>query len=471
MSVNPSRDSVTTICEDGSRRFLHPSEPRGQWVRARRAVAWMLIALFAAIPWIEIGGYPAVFLDVEHRRFHLLGQTLGLGDLWLLFFAISGVGFTIYAVTALLGRIWCGWACPQTVYMEHVFRQVDRMIEGDHLARARLDGVSWIRPEKLLRRGSRLLVYLVLCWLVAHIFLAYFVSIPGLYPMVTGAPTAHPTAFVAMMAVTVVLFFNFWWFREQLCLIICPYGRLQSALIDDNSVIVGYDALRGEPRGKPAAGAKVGAKVGDCVDCRKCVQVCPTGIDIRQGLQMECIACTACIDACDAVMTRLSRPTGLIRYASLSELAGGRTQLIRPRTVIYGVLFLIGAMVAALSALRVQDAGFKLTRPPGTELYSATDLGISNVYRAKIQNKSDQPVRFFLSAEQPPVPVSLPNQALGIEVGSQAEITLPLVVTVARDDYRGEFDLRLRLTDATGKIRVIQRIHFIGPHPPLPAGK
>lgn len=467
MAVSPSRDSVTTILEDGSRRFLHPSEPRGQWVRARRAVAWMLIAFFAAIPWIDIGGYPAVFLDVEHRRFHLLGSTLGLGDIWLLFFAISGVGFTIYAVTALLGRIWCGWACPQTVYMEHLFRQVDRLVEGDHLARARLDGLAWSKPEKFLRRGSRVLVYLVLCWLVAHIFLAYFVSIPGLYPMVTGAPSAHPTAFVAMMGMTGVLFFNFWWFREQLCLIVCPYGRLQSALIDDNSVIVGYDARRGEPRGKPSAGAQV----GDCVDCRKCVQVCPTGIDIRQGLQMECIACTACIDACDDVMTRLRRPTGLVRYASLSELAGGRTQLLRPRTVIYGILFLIGAVVATVSALRVQEAGFKLTRPTDTALYSATDLGISNVYRAKIQNKSDQPVRFFLSAEQPPVPVTLPNQSQGIEVAAQAEITLPVVVTVARADYRGEFDLRLLLTDASGKTRVVQRIHFIGPAPTLTPGK
>lgn len=462
MAHVPSRESVTTIREDGSRRTLHPADVRGQWVRARRAVAWMLIAFFAALPWIEINGFPAVFLDVEHRRFHLLGATLGLGDVWLLFFAITGLGFSIYAVTALLGRIWCGWACPQTVYLEHLFRVVDRWIEGDHLARARLDATPWRDPRKLLRRGGRALLYLVLCWLVAHVFLAYFVSLPGLYPMVTGAPTAHPGAFIAMMAMTGVLFFNFWWFREQLCLIICPYGRLQSALIDDNSVIVGYDARRGEPRGKAAPGETA----GDCVDCRRCVQVCPTGIDIRQGLQMECVACTACIDACDEIMAKVRRPVGLIRYASLNELAGGRTQLLRPRTVLYGILLLIGAVVATVSALSVEAAGFKLTRTPGAALYAANAQGVSNVFRAKIQNKSESPARFRLSVADAPVPLTLPNQEAGIEVAAQAEVVVPVVVLVRAEDYRGEFDLRLALTDDSGKVRVVQKAHFIGPGAP-----
>ena len=288
--LKPNRESVTTIGHDGARRFLQPAIVFGSWWKARRAVAWLLIAFFAALPWVEVEGFPAVFLDIEHRRFHLLGATLGLGDLWLLFFVITGWGFLIYATTALLGRIWCGWTCPQTVYLEHVFRVLDRLFEGDHVNRAKLDELPWSAPAKLLRRGGRALAYLISCWAVAHIFLAYFISIPGLYPMITDAPLAHPAAFAAMAVATAVLFFNFWWFREQLCLIICPYGRLQSALIDDDSVIVGYDEKRGEPRGKPAPGVTA----GDCVDCRRCVQVCPTGIDIRQGLQMECIACTAC---------------------------------------------------------------------------------------------------------------------------------------------------------------------------------
>jgi cytochrome c oxidase accessory protein FixG len=458
---DPIRESVTTIGRDGTRRFLQPAIVFGSWWQARRAVAWLLIAFFAALPWIEIEGFPAVFLDIEHRRFHLLGTTLGLGDLWLLFFVITGWGFLIYATTALLGRIWCGWTCPQTVYLEHVFRVLDRLFEGDHVSRAKLDALPWSQPAKLLRRGGRALAYLVCCWAVAHIFLAYFISIPGLYPMITDAPLAHPAAFVAMAVATGVLFFNFWWFREQLCLIICPYGRLQSALIDDDSVIVGYDDKRGEPRGKPAPGVSA----GDCVDCRRCVQVCPTGIDIRQGLQMECIACTACVDACDDVMAKLKRPVGLVRYASLRELDGGKTRFLRPRTILYAAMLVVGLIVATVSVLRVQPAGFKLSRPPQTELYAVSAGSVANVFRAKIQNKDEAPRRFFISAEASGTKVTVLNQSAGMVIAPQAEITLPLTLLVDRQDYRGEFNFTLRLRSEDGKISLLQKAHFIGPDP------
>ena len=461
MRTEPNRESVTTIGQDGTRRFLQPSIVFGSWWKARRAVAWLLIAFFAALPWVEIEGFPAVFLDVEHRRFHLLGTTLGLGDLWLLFFVITGWGFLIYATTALLGRIWCGWTCPQTVYLEHVFRVLDRLFEGDHVSRAKLDEKPWSDPAKLFRRGGRMLAYLVFCWAVAHIFLAYFISIPGLYPMITDAPLAHPAAFVAMAVATGVLFFNFWWFREQLCLIICPYGRLQSALIDDDSVIVGYDEKRGEPRGKAAPGLTA----GDCVDCRRCVQVCPTGIDIRQGLQIECIACTACVDACDDVMTKLKRPTGLVRYASLRELDGGMTRFLRPRTILYAAMLVVGLIVATTSVLRVQPAGFKLSRPPQTELYAVSSASVANVFRAKIQNKDEVPRRFFISAESAGTKVAVLNQSTGMIIEPQAEITLPLTLLVDRQDYRGEFNFTLRLRSEDGKISLLQKAHFIGPDP------
>lgn len=462
MAPLPQRDRVTTIAPDGSRRFLHPADVKGQWIRARRAFGWLLIALFATMPWIEVNGNPAVFLDVEHRHFHLFGATLGLDDFWLLFFAISGLGFTIYAITAMFGRIWCGWACPQTVYLEHLFRVVDRWIEGDHVQRARLDALPRNDPERLGKRGLRFAAYVVLCWLVSHIFLAYFVSIPGLYPLITGAPTAHPTAFVSMVVVSGALLFNFWWFREQLCLAICPYGRLQSALIDDNSVIVGYDARRGEPRGKAAPGIPT----GDCVDCRRCVQVCPTGIDIRQGLQMECVACTSCMDACDDIMAKLKRPGGLVRYASLNELNGGQTQYWRHRTILYAVLLGVGAVVATVALSRIQRAGFKLTRAPGVELYAPTPAAITNFYRVKILNKQGHEVRFFLETESSPVPVTILNQSAGLVVPPEGEITVPVVLSVDRKDYRGEFDLVVRLRSEDGKSRLKQKLHFLGPDVP-----
>jgi len=457
----PQRDRVTTIAPDGSRRFLQPADVKGQWVRARRAFGWLLISVFAALPWIEVNGNPAVFLDVEHRHFHLFGATLGLDDLWLLFFVISGLGFTVYAVTAMFGRIWCGWACPQTVYMEHLFRVVDRWVEGDHVQRARLDALPRNAPERVWKRGLRFGIYVVLCWLVSHIFLAYFVSIPGLYPLITDAPMAHPTAFVGMAAITGALLFNFWWFREQMCLAICPYGRLQSALIDDNSVIVGYDARRGEPRGKAAPGIPT----GDCVDCRRCVQVCPTGIDIRQGLQMECVACTACMDACDDIMSKLKRPQGLVRYASLNELNGGKTQYWRPRTILYAVLLAIGAVVAAISLSRIQKAGFKLTRQPGVELFTPSQSAVTNFYRAKILNKQGHEVRFFIETEYSPVPVTILNQSAGLVVPPEGEVTLPVVISVDRKDYKGEFNLTVRLRSEDGKSRLKQKLHFLGPDP------
>ena len=457
----PIRESVTTIGQDGTRPFLQPAITFGPWWKARRAVAWLLIVFFAALPWIEIEGFPAVFLDIEHRHFHLFGTMLGLSEVWLLFFVITGWVFLIYATTAFLGRIWCGWTCPQTVYLEHVFRVVDRLFEGDHVSRTKIDAQPWSEPSKLLRRGGRFFAYLFLCWAIAHIFLAYFISIPGLYPMITEAPLAHPAAFVAMAVATGGLFFNFWWFREQLCLIICPYGRLQSALIDDDSVIVGYDEKRGEPRGKAAPGIPA----GDCVDCRRCVQVCPTGIDIRQGLQMECIACTACIDACDDVMTKLKRPTGLVRYASLRELNGGQTRFLRPRTILYAAMLVVGLIVATGAVLRVQPAAFKLSRPPQTELYALSDNSVANVFRVKIQNKDDMPRRFFISAQSPSTKVTVLNQSVGMVIAPLTELTLPLTLLVDRQDYRGEFNLILRLRSEDGEISLLQKAHFIGPDP------
>ncbi len=386
----PNLDEVTTIRADGTRPFLHPADTRGRFTRARRVSALALIVFYLSLPWIKVGGFPAVFLDVANRRFHLFGITLAAQDLWLLFFVITGLGFSLFFVTALLGRIWCGWACPQTVFLDHVYRRIERWIDGDAVQRRALDAAP-PSAGKSFRRGLKHALYLLVSAAIAHLFLAYFVSIPDLWAMMETAPAAHWGLFVFMAAFTGALYFNFAWFREQLCIVICPYGRIQSALTDDNSLVIGYDATRGEPRGHrrtedggpraadnlPAAitvslGAAPSAvlrppsaAVGDCVACNRCVHVCPTGIDIRQGLQMECIGCTACIDACDDVMTRLHRPRGLIRYDSQNAFAGRTTRWLRPRTILYGVLLLIGASVATWALSTVHPASFGVTRMIG----------------------------------------------------------------------------------------------------------
>ncbi|WP_043582659.1 cytochrome c oxidase accessory protein CcoG [Geminisphaera colitermitum] len=458
--IRPNRDSVTTIRDDGSRLFLHPADARGRFTRLRRITGWLLIAFYLALPWIPINGSPAVFLDVASRRFHLFGGTLAFQDAWLMFFGITGLGFTLFFITAILGRVWCGWACPQTVFLEHVYRRVERWIEGDAVDRRRLDAAPWTNT-KIIKRIVKHTTFIFLSAGIAHLFLAYFVSLPQLWSMMTRAPGAHWGSFVFVAIATGILYFNFAWFREQLCLIICPYGRLQSVLIDDNSLVIGYDAKRGEPRGRPGT-----PDAGACIDCQRCVQVCPTGIDIRQGLQIECIACSACVDACDEVMDKLKRPRGLVRYDSTNGLAGQRTRWLRPRVVIYAILFLVGAMAATLAFSTVRPAAMSVTRMTGAPYFVTPDT-VRNQYFVRIVNKSTVPVRFRVTAH--PLPPATDKGLAqfgfegGIEVAPLAEVVQPFILQVSRDAYAGKFNFRLQVQPEDAAFTLERELEFIGP--------
>ncbi|RYG69474.1 4Fe-4S binding protein, partial [bacterium] len=272
---------------DGSRIGIVPADVRGPFATVRRIVFAVLVAVLVLLPWLRVGGRPAVLLDVANRRFFLLGLTLNAQDAWLLFFVVTGVGFGLVYVTTLLGRVFCGWACPQTVFLEGVYRRIERAVLGSKEARKRRQKHGH-RGLEALRVLALHALYVLVSFALAHVFLGYFVSPPALLEIVRMAPSRSPEAFAWTAAMTVALYGNFAWFREQLCVIVCPYGRLQSALVDADTMIVGYDAKRGEPRGKAK---EPGA--GDCVDCGRCVAVCPTGIDIRDGLQLECVGCTA----------------------------------------------------------------------------------------------------------------------------------------------------------------------------------
>ncbi|MET0263793.1 MAG: cytochrome c oxidase accessory protein CcoG [Rariglobus sp.] len=454
--IRPNRDAVTTIRDDGSRRFLHPAEAGGRFTAARRWSGWLLVAIYLALPWIPVRGHPAVFLDIAGRRFHLFGITLAFQDAWLMFFAISGLGFALFFVTALLGRVWCGWACPQTVFLDHVYRRVERWLEGDSFARRRLDAQPWT-AAKIVRRGGKQIVFFALSAVIAHLFLAYFVSIPELWAMMSAAPATHWASFLFVFVSSGVLYFNFAWFREQLCIVICPYGRLQSVLIDDHSLVIGYDAKRGEPRGKlsiPDAGA--------CVDCNRCVQVCPTGIDIRQGLQIECIGCAACIDACDTVMDKINRPRGLIRYDSLAGFAGGKTRWLRSRTLVYGALMVVGMAVAAWAISTVRPANLAITRMTGAPYFVTADA-VRNQFLVRLVNKSDEPRRFVITL--PGAPASLVQAGVGemIELAPLAEEVRPLVLQMPRANYEGSFALKVRITDEAETFSLERDFKFVGP--------
>ncbi len=458
--VQPNRDSVTTIREDGSRPFLYPADTQGRFAVARRLSAYGLIAFYLSLPWIKINGYPAVFLDVAERRFHLFGLTFAAQDMWLLFFVITGLGFTLFFITSLLGRVWCGWACPQTVFLEHIYRRIEVWIEGDSVARRALAEAP-LTAGKVAKRILKHAVYIVVSAILTHLFLAYFVSVPEVWDMVRHAPSEHWSTFVFMMAYTGLTYFIFCWFREQVCIVLCPYGRIQSALNDDNTVTVGYDVLRGEPRGKPGTEG-----AGDCIGCNKCVQVCPTGIDIRQGLQMECVACTACIDACDSVMTRINKPRGLIRYASQNNLAKKPTRWIRPRTILYAALLFIGAGVATWAVSTIRPANFGVTRITGAP-YIVNDDTVRNQFLVRIVNKRNQPERFVLTLARAPEGLSQTGLTTAVEVPALGEIVQPLVLQQSRKTYTGPFVFAVRVADQAGKFQLTRDVEFLGPEAKL----
>jgi cytochrome c oxidase accessory protein FixG len=458
-----------SLGRDGRRRRAYPADVTGRFVRARRVAYALLIAFWVALPWTPIGGPPAVFLDVEKRQFFLFGLVFNAQDVWLLFFLLTGVAFALLYATALLGRVWCGWACPQTVFLEALFRPIERVINGPRAtAMRRAQGAMTF--DRAWRMAATYSAYLVASLLVAHILLAYFVSIPRVFAMVRSNPAAHPEAFGWMLAVTGAMFGNFAFFREQLCVVICPYGRLQSVLLDDDSLVVGYDDKRGEPRGKGLKKAGEAPR-GDCVECGRCTAVCPTSIDIRQGLQLDCIACTACIDACDEVMVKLDRPRGLIRYDSLRGLRavpGEKRRILRPRIIGYTVLLVIGATVATFAfrgrapfeANLIRLRGAPYTREAGT---------IRNAFEVHVVNKRGDAVTFDIEAGlDPDLAFVIPIAHFDLEPLTDRRV--PVFVTMEQGKFTADrpFSLRIRGTDhdaARANVDVQARSMFLGARP------
>jgi cytochrome c oxidase accessory protein FixG len=458
---NPNLDSVTTINKDGSHFKLQPSDAKGPFTFWRRIVGILLIFVYAGLPWIQINGHPAVFLDTANRLFHLMGITLAVQDLWLLFFLISGLGFTLFFVTSLLGRIWCGWTCPYTVFLDQVFRRIERLVEGDGAARKKLD-LAPNSPEKTIKRIVKHSLYILCSALIAHIFISYFVSLPKLYEFMRSNPGDHLLSFGVVIFLTLVLYFCFAWFREQFCIVVCPYGRIQSALSDDNTMVIGYDAHRGEPKGKPKD-----PNAGDCIDCNRCVQVCPTGIDIRDGLQMECIGCAACIDACDTVMTKLKRPRGLIRYDSHNGLEGKKTTILRPRLIAYFLMMLLGAAVLSFTLYKkARSFSAQVNKMPGIT-YQKDATGVRNIYQIHLFNKRSTEVTYDIHLKDAPEWVTTSGTVENIVLQPLEEKTYTLVVVAPSENYEGKFEFTLQVQSRTDQTTVDNHVRFLGPSPRL----
>jgi cytochrome c oxidase accessory protein FixG len=402
----------------------------GRWWQRRRIVAYVLMIVFVLIPHLRIGGKPAILLDIAARQFTIFGRTFLPTDTLLLALLMLTVFVSIVLVTAIAGRAWCGWACPQTVYMEFLFRPIDRIFEGTVGK-----GGKPKRSVAVLSQVARFAVYVVLCGFLAHTFLAYFVGTERLSQWVRSSPVEHPVAFLVMTGTLGLMLFDFLFFREQLCLIACPYGRFQSVMLDQQSLIVAYDPIRGEPRKKGKH--KPTEDVGDCVDCNQCVVVCPTGIDIRHGLQMECINCTQCIDACDSVMEKVGSPKGLIRYGSQDSIAGKAKKLFRARTIIYPMILLalMSGLVFAISTKSGFDA--RILRRNGAPFTVYPDGSASNEFRIRLVNRTSDPQVYSLAvdaAEEAEIEV-LDEAKLSLDAGQS--VLVPVHVTFRGSLTRG----------------------------------
>lgn len=451
----PSLDAVTTFGASGKRKMPQPAHSGGTFYSARTMVGLVLIAIFLSLPWIQINGAPAVFLDIAARRFHLFGLTFMPQDLWLAFFLISGLGFSLFVVTSLIGRVWCGWTCPLTVFLDMV-RRVERWLEGDGPERKRMEGQPWT-AGRAIRRSLKHVAMFLLAATLAHGFLAYFVSLPGLSRMMHEPPSHHIKAFVLVLGLTTVLWFNFAWFREQFCIVLCPYGRLQSVLTDEHTMLIGYDSKRGEPRG-----SKKTEPAGDCIDCLKCVQVCPTGIDIRQGLQLECIGCAACVDACNSIMQKLARPTGLIRYDSLAGLQGKKRRFWRPRIALYIALMLLGATAFSLGISTFHSASVSLIRMTGAP-YFVQNGELRNQFLLRILNKRSSAETFQISVEGPiPAGLVLHGDQTN-EIERWGEEVTPLIVTLPLQDWQPHALLSVVVKNAAGDVMARQPLKILGP--------
>ncbi|MBF0288594.1 MAG: cytochrome c oxidase accessory protein CcoG [SAR324 cluster bacterium] len=375
--------SLTTLDKTGNRLWLYPQAVWGYFTKRRMIASAFLIVIYLAMPWITINGLPMIQLDVGARQFTLFGNIYWPQDVKYLAFLVIAAGISLFFFTSIAGRIWCGWACPQTVFLEFVFRKIETWLEGERNAQIAFDKAPW-SMGKIARKGFKHLIFLFIAAVVANTFLAYFVGVDKVMLWMTRPPVENQTAFLFMLANLVVFYFDFAWFREQFCAVVCPYARFQSALTDEQTLQVTYDYTRGEPRGR------LNKAEGDCVDCAACVRVCPTGIDIRDGSQLECIGCARCIDACNEIMDRVSKPRHLVRYDSEARLENREQHLIRPRVIIYAIL-LVGLIVFFFWSVSTRPlVEFNILRPPG-EPYTVLENGmVSNHLTLGIVNKDKQ---------------------------------------------------------------------------------
>jgi len=394
------RNSIATADKKGCRIWVYPTKPKGRLYNARSIVAYFLLAFFFIAPFLKISGHPIILLNILERHFIIFGLIFKPQDFFI--FVLVALSMLVFVVlfTAIFGRLFCGWVCPQTVFLEMVFRRIDYLIDGNPGQQKKLDKAFW-GFKKIYKRLLKHSIFIAISLIINHFFLAFIIGMDSTIDLISQPPWNHSSGFIAMMVFTFLFYGVFSWFREQACTLVCPYGRLQSVLIDSNSIIVAYDYKRGEPRGKYVKN-NPNSDLGDCIDCRACVKVCPTGIDIRNGTQLECVNCTGCIDACNNIMKKTNRPEGLIRYTSENRLLGAKKQKITGRLVIYtAVLTLLLSLSISLLTARTKIEA-TILRASGSLYYETENNTIRNLYTAKLTNKSFEKTPIIFRLKAPP---------------------------------------------------------------------
>jgi cytochrome c oxidase accessory protein FixG len=379
------RDSIATINKDGKRNWIYAQQPKGRLYNLRSIVSIVYLIVFFALPFIKVNGVPFFLFNVLERKFIFFGVTFWPQDFFI--FGIGMLSFIIFIVlfTVVYGRFFCGWACPQTIFMEIVFRRIEYWIEGD-AAHQKLLNKRKYDADKIIKKTTKHVVFFIIAFIIANTFLAYVIGVDELFKIINEPFENHIGGFISLLIFTGVFYAVYAWFREQVCLIVCPYGRLQGVMTDKNSILVAYDYIRGEPRLKYKK--ENNSAVGDCIDCNQCVKVCPTGIDIRNGTQLECTNCTACIDACDHMMLNINKPTGLIRFASENGIANREQLKITPRIIAYSAVLIALIGFLALLLITRQDIDATVLRTPGMLFQKQENDTISNLYNIKIINKT-----------------------------------------------------------------------------------
>lgn len=454
------RDSVATIDKQGKRNYIFPKKPKGRLYRWRTIASIIYLIIFFSLPFIKVDGQPFFMFNVLERKFIFFGQVFWPQDFFI--FAIGLLTFMVFIIlfTVVFGRVFCGWACPQTIFMEMIFRKIEYWLDGDSNEQRKLKEMPW-NGYKIRKRITKMAVFFALSFVIANFFLAYIIGMDDVLAMVREGIAANLGTFVSLLGFTSVFFFVYYWFREQACIVVCPYGRLQGVLLDKKSIVVAYDYVRGEPRGKIKKSEPEATGKGDCIDCFACVRVCPTGIDIRNGTQMECVNCTACIDACDEIMTRINKPTGLIRYESEENIAHSRKGKFNWRIGGYSIVLTLLLTVLSILLITRDDVDARILRTAGQMFQREQDGRISNIYNIKLANKTHKDIPMTLRLENMKGEITIVGKDL--VVPKESYYQTPFFVKIDRSLItRRKTPIVLGVYEGETKIKTVKTT-FLGP--------